>query len=86
MREPVHSPTHTDIVSESVWMPELPRQRIERDMIAVRVTDELPARRRRLAAYFAQHVASPDTRRLVAHDCIRYGFSSGIMCHGGFRW
>src|SRR5262245_43790580 len=46
-------------------------ERIERDMIAVRVTDELPLVVAGSPAYFAQRGKPQSPQDLVAHDCIR---------------
>jgi DNA-binding transcriptional LysR family regulator len=60
-------------------------ERIERDMIAVRVTDELPLVVAGSPAYFAQRGKPKTPDDLVAHDCIRTRFSSGTYVPWRFR-
>jgi DNA-binding transcriptional LysR family regulator len=58
---------------------------IERDMIAVRVTDELPLAVAGSPAYFAQRGKPKSPKDLVAHDCIRTRFASGTYLPWRFR-
>jgi DNA-binding transcriptional LysR family regulator len=60
-------------------------ERIERDMIAVRVTDELPIVVAGSPAYFAQRGKPRSPQDLVAHDCIRTRFASGTYLPWRFR-
>ena len=60
-------------------------ERIERDMIAVRVTDELPLVVAGAPAYFAQRGKPKSPKDLVAHDCIRTRFASGTYLPWRFR-
>src|ERR1700680_4497243 len=60
-------------------------ERIERDMIAVRVTDELPVVVAGPPGYFAQRGKPKSPDDLVAHDCIRIRFSSGTYVPWRFR-
>ena len=60
-------------------------ERIERDMIAVRVTDELPLVVAGSPAYFAQRGKPKSPKDLVAHDCIRTRFASGTYLPWRFR-
>jgi LysR family transcriptional regulator, regulator of peptidoglycan recycling len=60
-------------------------ERIERDMIAVRVTDELPVVVAGSPAYFAQRGKPKSPKDLVAHDCIRTRFASGTYLPWRFR-
>jgi DNA-binding transcriptional LysR family regulator len=60
-------------------------ERVERDMIAVRVTDELPLVVAGSPAYFAQRGKPKSPRDLVAHDCIRVRFASGSYLPWRFR-
>ena len=50
-------------------------ERIERDMIAVRVTDELPLVVAGSPAYFGQRGKPKTPDDLVGHDCVRIRFS-----------
>jgi DNA-binding transcriptional LysR family regulator len=72
----------TDIVAERFDAAIRIGERIERDMIAVRVTDELPL----VVAgspLLSRNAASPND--LVAHDCIRIHFASGTCLPWRFR-
>src|SRR6476646_8649094 len=60
-------------------------ERIERDMIAVRVTDELPLVVAGSPAYFARRGKPKSPKDLVAHDCIRTRFASGTYLPWRFR-
>jgi DNA-binding transcriptional LysR family regulator len=67
----------TDIVAERFDAGIRIGERIERDMIAVRVTDELPLVVAGSPAYFAQRGKPKSPKDLVAHECIRVRFASG---------
>jgi DNA-binding transcriptional LysR family regulator len=75
----------TDIVAErfdaGIRLGEL----IERDMIAVRVSDEQPVVVAGSPAYFTQHGKPKSPQDLVAHDCMRIRFSSGTYLPWRFR-
>jgi DNA-binding transcriptional LysR family regulator len=60
-------------------------ERIERDMIAVRVTDELPLVVAGSPPYFAQRGKPKTPDDLVGHDCVRIRFSSGTYVPWRFR-
>ena len=75
----------TDIVAERFDAGIRIGERIERDMIAVRVTDELPLVVAGSPAYFAQHGKPKSPQDLVAHDCIRTRFASGTYLPWRFR-
>jgi len=75
----------TDIVTERFDAGIRIGERIERDMIAVRVTDELPLVVAGSPAYFAQRGKPKTPDDLVAHDCIRIRFSSGTYVAWRFR-
>jgi DNA-binding transcriptional LysR family regulator len=75
----------TDIVAEPFDAGIRLGEQIERDMIAVRVTDELPFVVAGSPAYFAQHGKPKSPQDLVAHDCIRIRFSSGTYLPWRFR-
>ena len=79
------SDTLTDIVAERFDAGIRLGERIERDMIAVRVTDELPIVVAGSPAYFAQRGKPKSPQDLVAHDCIRIRFSSGTYLPWRFR-
>src|SRR6516164_7957335 len=75
----------TDIVAERFDAGIRIGERIERDMIAVRVTDELPVVVAGSPAYFAQRGKPKTPKDLMAHDCIRIRFSSGTYLPWRFR-
>ena len=75
----------TDIVAERFDAGIRLGEQIERDMIAVRVTDELPIVVAGSPAYFTQRGKPKSPRDLVAHDCIRIRFSSGTYLPWRFR-
>jgi DNA-binding transcriptional LysR family regulator len=75
----------TDIVAERFDAGIRIGERIERDMIAVRVTDELPVVVAGSPAYFAQRGKPKSPKDLVAHDCIRTRFASGTYLPWRFR-
>ena len=75
----------TDIVAERFDAGIRLGEQIERDMIAVRVTDELPVVVAGSPAYFAQRGKPKSPQDLVAHDCIRIRFSSGTYLPWRFR-
>jgi DNA-binding transcriptional LysR family regulator len=75
----------TDIVAERFDAGIRLGEHIERDMIAVRVTDELPIVVAGSPAYFAQRGKPKSPHELVAHDCIRVRFSSGTYLPWRFR-
>src|SRR6185436_10260819 len=79
------SDTLTDIVAERFDAGIRLGERIERDMIAVRVTDELPIVVADSPAYFAQRGKPESPQDLIAHDCIRIRFSSGTYLPWRFR-
>jgi DNA-binding transcriptional LysR family regulator len=75
----------TDIVAQRFDAGIRIGERIERDMIAVRVTDELPLVVAGSPAYFAQRGRPKSPKDLVAHDCIRTRFASGTYVPWRFR-
>src|SRR5262249_3034188 len=75
----------TDIVAERFDAGIRIGERIERDMIAVRVTDELPLVVAGSPAYFAQRGKPKSPKDLIAHDCIRIRFASGTYLPWRFR-
>src|SRR6476660_10239294 len=75
----------TDIVAQRFDAGIRIGERIERDMIAVRVTDELPLVVAGSPAYFAQRGKPKSPKDLVAHDCIRIRFASGTYLPWRFR-
>src|ERR1700741_3935222 len=79
------SDTLTDIVAQRFDAGIRIGERIERDMIAVRVTDELPLVVAGSPAYFAQRGKPKSPKDLVAHDCIRTRFASGTYLPWRFR-
>ena len=75
----------TDIVAQRFDAGIRIGERIERDMIAVRVTDELPLVVVGSPTYFAQRGRTKSPKDLVAHDCIRTRFASGTYLPWRFR-
>jgi DNA-binding transcriptional LysR family regulator len=75
----------TDIVAERFDAGIRIGERIERDMIAVRVTDELPIVVAGSPAYFAQRGKPKSPKDLVAYNCIRTRFASGTYLPWRFR-
>jgi DNA-binding transcriptional LysR family regulator len=75
----------TDIVAERFDAGIRIGERIERDMIAVRVTDELPLVVAGSPAYFTRRGKPKSPKDLVAHDCIRTRFASGTYLPWRFR-
>jgi LysR family transcriptional regulator, regulator of peptidoglycan recycling len=79
------SDTLTDIVAERFDAGIRLGERIERDMIAVRVIDELPLVVAGSPAYFEQRGKPKTPDDLVGHDCVRIRFSSGTYVPWRFR-
>jgi DNA-binding transcriptional LysR family regulator len=75
----------TDIVADRFDAGIRIGERIVRDMIAVRVTDELPLVVAGSPTYFAQRGKPKSPKDLVAHDCIRIRFASGTYLPWRFR-
>src|SRR5258708_21573551 len=75
----------TDIVAERFDAGIRIGERVERDMIAVRVTDELPLVVAGSPAYFAQRGKPKSPKDLVAHDCLRTRIASGTYLPLRFR-
>jgi DNA-binding transcriptional LysR family regulator len=75
----------TDIVAERFDAGIRIGERIKRDMIAVRVTGELPLVVAGSPAYFAQRGKPKSPKDLIAHDCIRTRFASGAYLPWRFR-
>src|SRR5712675_1751098 len=75
----------TDIVAERFDAGMRSGEGIDRDMIAVRVTDELPLVVAGSPAYFAQRGKPKSLKDLVAHDCLRTRFASGTYLPWRFR-
>src|ERR1700730_5242433 len=79
------SDTLIDIVAERFDAGIRLGERIERDMIGVRVTDELPLVVAGSPAYFEQRGKPKTPDDLVGHDCVRIRFSSGTYVPWRFR-
>jgi DNA-binding transcriptional LysR family regulator len=54
-------------------------ERLERDMIAVRVSDEVPVVTVAAPSYIARHGRPQTPHELSRHDCIRIRFGSGAL-------
>ena len=54
-------------------------ERLERDMIAVRVSDEIPVVTVAAPSYIARHGRPQTPHELARHDCIRIRFGSGAL-------
>jgi DNA-binding transcriptional LysR family regulator len=59
-----------------------PGERLARDMIALRVSDEMPDVVAAAPAYLARHGTPKAPQDLVGHDCIRFRLPSGAL----FPW
>jgi len=75
----------TDIVAARFDAGIRPGERLARDMIAVRISDEMPVVVVGSPAYFATKGKPQTPRDLVAHDCIRFRFPSGALFPWTFR-
>jgi len=53
--------------------------RLERDMIAVRISDEVPVVSVAAPSYIARHGKPQTPQELARHDCIRIRFGSGAL-------
>ena len=74
----------TDIVAERFDAGIRIGERIERDMIAVRVTDELPLVVAGSPAYFAQRGKPKNPTILSPTIASVSDFRAALMCHGAF--
>src|SRR5207244_6962896 len=72
----------TDIVAGRFDAGIRPGERVARDMIALRVSDELPVVVVAAPAYLARRGEPKTPQELAAHDCIRLRLPSG----GFFPW
>ena len=72
----------TDVVAGRFDAGMRPGERVERDMIAVRVGEEIEGVVVAAPAYLARHERPTAPRDLEAHDCIRFRFPSGAL----FPW
>ena len=79
------SDTFSDIVAERFDAGIRIGERIERDMIAVRVSDELPLVVAGSPAYFKQRSKPKRPDDLAGHDCLRTRFPSGAYVPWRFR-
>lgn len=69
----------TDIVAGRFDAGIRPAERLERDMIAVRVTDEVPVVAVASPSYVARHGKPRTPHDLTRHDCIRIRLGSGSL-------
>lgn len=69
----------TDIVAGRFDAGIRPADRLERDMIAVRVTDEMPVVAVASPSYVARRGKPQTPHDLARHDCIRIRLGSGIL-------
>ena len=72
----------TDIVAGRFDAGIRPGERLARDMIAVRVSDEMPIVVAASPAYLAQRGTPKTPQDLAGHDCIRFRLASGAF----FPW
>jgi DNA-binding transcriptional LysR family regulator len=77
-------PSLTDIVAERFDAGIRPGQRVERDMIAMRVA-EMPVAIVGAPSYFARHGKPERPEDLREHKCIRLRFPSGALFHWRFQ-
>lgn len=75
----------TDIVAGRFDAGIRPGERLERDMIAVRVSDPIPLVVVAAPSYLARRGRPATPRELAAHDCIRLRFASGATLPWRFR-
>ena len=68
-----------DIVAERFDAGIRPGDRVARDMIAVRISDELPFAVVAAPAYLAEHGAPTTPQELTAHNCICFRLPSGLF-------
>jgi DNA-binding transcriptional LysR family regulator len=69
----------TDIVAGRFDAGIRPAERLERDMIAVRISDEIPVVTVAAPSYVARHGKPLTPHELGSHDCIRIRFGSGAL-------
>src|SRR6266478_7404662 len=69
----------TDIVAGRFDAGMRPGERVERDMIAVRIGEELRSVVVAAPDYLARHKRPTTPRDLGAHNCIRFRFPSGVL-------
>ena len=69
----------TDIVAGSFDAGIRHAERLERDMIAVRVSDEIPVVTVAAPSSVARHGRPQTPHELARHDCIRIRFGSGAL-------
>jgi DNA-binding transcriptional LysR family regulator len=68
-----------DIVAERFDAGIRPGERLERDMISIRVTDELRVITVAAPSYLARHPRPAAPHDLEAHDCIRIRIDAGVL-------
>jgi DNA-binding transcriptional LysR family regulator len=76
---------YVDIVAARYDAGIRPGERISRDMIAVRISDELPIVKAGAPAYLAQHGTPRTPQELTAHSCISFRLASGALFPWRFR-
>jgi DNA-binding transcriptional LysR family regulator len=69
----------TDIVAGRFDAGIRPGERVERDMIALRIGEEFRGVVVAASNYLAQHLRPSTPRDLQAHNCIRFRFPSGVI-------
>jgi DNA-binding transcriptional LysR family regulator len=77
--------TFVDIVAARFDAGIRPGERLSRDMIAVRISDEIPIVVAAAPAYLAQHGKPVTPQELAAHDCISFRLQSGVLFPWRFR-
>jgi DNA-binding transcriptional LysR family regulator len=76
----------TDIVAERFDAGIRNGERLERDMIAVRVSGEMPIVVAAAPAYLARRGTPKTPQEVAAHDCIRFRLPSGALFPWRFRF
>ena len=76
----------TDIVAGRFDAGMRPGERVERDMIAVRIGEEIRGVVVAAPGYLARHPRPTTPKDLGAHDCIRVRFPSGVIAPWQFEW
>jgi len=62
-----------------------PSERVARDMIAVRISDDVPFATAAAPAYLERRGAPKTPHDLIAHPCIRFRFATGVAAPWRFR-
>jgi LysR family transcriptional regulator, regulator of peptidoglycan recycling len=75
----------TDIIAGRFDAGIRPGARLARDMVAVRISDQMPVVVAGAPSYFAARGRPRSPRDLISHECIRFRFSNGVLFPWTFR-